>query len=124
MQITGYTLEFEKNKYIIYIYIYILFRRNYCTWDLLLWLSPRFPRSPATFAGLTLSICYYRPQRSCGQGNVFTGVCDSVHGREVSASVHVGIPDPPGSRHAPRADPPPGADTPPPPKKQAPAYGQ
>ena len=23
---------------------------------------------------------FYRPQRSCGQGNVFTAVCDSVHG--------------------------------------------
>ena len=29
-----------------------------------------------------------------GQGNVFTGVCDSVH-RGVSASVHAGIPPPP-----------------------------
>ena len=37
---------------------------------------------------------FYRPQRSCGQGNVFTGVCLSTGGR-VSASVHVGIPDPP-----------------------------
>ena len=33
-----------------------------------------------------------------GKGNVFTGVCDSVHGGGVSASVHVGIPPPPGSR--------------------------
>ena len=24
-------------------------------------------------------LSYYRPQRSCGQGNVFTAVCDSVH---------------------------------------------
>ena len=23
---------------------------------------------------------YYRPQRSCGQGNIFTPVCHSVHG--------------------------------------------
>ena len=38
------------------------------------------------------------------QGNVFTGVCDSVH-RGVSASMHAGIP-PPRIRH------PPGADTP------------
>ena len=32
-------------------------------------------------ANTTLFICLncYRPQRSCGQGNVFTGVCDSVH---------------------------------------------
>ena len=45
-----------------------------------------------------------------GQGNVFTGVCDSVH-RGGPASVHDGIPPPqeqtpPGSRH------PPGAETP------------
>ena len=42
-----------------------------------------------------------------GQGNVFTGVCDSVHGRGVwgSASVDAGIP-PPRSRHPQRADPP------------------
>ena len=57
-----------------------------------------------------------------GQGNVFTGVCDSVHRGGVSASVHAGIPPPrsrhPPSRHPPRADTPPktrpplGADTP------------
>ena len=36
-----------------------------------------------------------------GQGNVFTGVCDSVHsGGRVSASVHAGMP-PPQSRHPP-----------------------
>ena len=78
----------------------------------------------------TIKVYLRRPQRSCGQGNVFTGVCDSVHRGGVSASVHVGIPDPPqeqtplqeqtppGSRHTlhPGADPPsrnpPGADTP------------
>ena len=42
-----------------------------------------------------------------GQGNVFTGVCDSVH-RGVSASVHAGIPTPP------RKQTPLGPDTPPP----------
>ena len=52
----------------------------------------------------------YRPQRSCGQGYVFTRVCDSVH-RGVSASVHAGIPPlwgqtPPGSRHPPEQTPP------------------
>ena len=53
---------------------------------------------------------YYRPQRSCGQGNVFTGVCLSTGGR-VSASVHAGMPDPP---------PPDQADTPPGPGRQPP----
>ena len=49
----------------------------------------------------------YRPQRSCGQGNVFTGVCLSTGGR-VSASVHAGMADPPrpGTHHPPGADPP------------------
>ena len=59
--------------------------------------------------GATAKANFYRPQRSCGQGNVFTGVCDSVN-RGVSASVHAGIPPPPqeggtplGRRH-PRKD--------------------
>ena len=52
---------------------------------------------------------FYRPQRSCGQGNVFTGVCLSTGGR-VSASVHAGMPDPPpGTRQTPPRD---QADTP------------
>ena len=42
----------------------------------------------------------YRPQRSCGQGNVFTGVCLSTGGR-VSASVHAGMPYPPGTGQSP-----------------------
>ena len=45
-------------------------------------------------------IHYYRPQRSCGQGNVFTGVCLSTGGR-VSASVHAGMPYPPRTRQTP-----------------------
>ena len=59
----------------------------------------------------------YRPQRSCGQGNIFTPVCHSVHRGGVSASVHAGIPHPPSrhpleqtppqSRHPPRVDTPP-----------------
>ena len=62
-----------------------------------------------------------------GQGNVFTGVCLSTGG---SASVHAGMPDPPGpgtpppgSRPPPGADPPPrsrpssGPGTPPPPRE-------
>ena len=54
--------------------------------------------------------CYYRPQRSCGQGNIFTLVCHSVH-RGVSASVHAGIPHPPGA-DTPWEQTPPGAVTP------------
>ena len=51
-------------------------------------------------------VFHYRPQRSCGQGNIFTPVCHSVHRGEGSASVHAGIPTP-RSRHSPRADTPP-----------------
>ena len=37
---------------------------------------------PAGFLEIMLFVksCYYRPQRSCGQGYVFTRVCDSAHG--------------------------------------------
>ena len=44
----------------------------------------------------------YRPQRSCGQGNIFAPVCHSVHrGEGVSASVHAGIPPPPQDQTPP-----------------------
>ena len=84
-----------------------------------------------------------------GQGNVFTGVCDSVHGGGGLPQCMLGYhlppgPDPPGSRHPtppgtrpsweqthpPGADTPhtprsrhPGADTPPPPE-QTPSSNQ
>ena len=41
-----------------------------------------------------IELDHYRPQRSCGQANIFTPVCHSVH-RGGSASVHAGIPPPP-----------------------------
>ena len=69
-------------------------------------------------------IYIYRPQRSC-EGYVFTRVCHSVHGGEVSASVHAGILPPPEDQAPPSRDQtpaqdqappweqaPPGADTP------------
>ena len=53
---------------------------------------------------------FYRPQRSCGQGYVFTRVCDSVNRGGLRRT-------PPGTRQTPRqGEPPPG-------KKTA-AYGQ
>ena len=81
------------------------------------------------------NLYYYRPQRSCGQGNIFTPVCHSFCSQGGgSASVHAGMPPPPrppgaapleqtppGSRpppeQTPRPDPPdqtppPGADPP------------
>ena len=49
---------------------------------------------------------YYRPQRSCGQGNIFAPVCHSVHGGGVSVEQTPQSRPPSGSRHTPRADPP------------------
>ena len=51
---------------------------------------------------------YYRPQRSCGQGNIFTPVCHSVHRGGVCLSYQT-----PPSRHPPGADTPPREQTPP-----------
>ena len=51
---------------------------------------------------------YYRPQRSCGQGNIFTPVCHSFCSRGGSASVHAGIPPPLDQADLPRPGRPPG----------------
>ena len=76
---------------------------------------------------------FYRPQRSCGQGYVFTRVCDSVH-RGVSGepppgprrtppdqSDPPGMENPPGARQTPPVPrrTPPTRQTPPPPWDQA-----
>ena len=65
---------------------------------------------------------YYRPQRSCGQGNIFAPVCHSVHEGGCLPQCMLGYShgaDTPGSRNPLGADtppreqtPPPGADTP------------
>ena len=72
---------------------------------------------------------YYRPQRSCGQGNIFAPVCHSIHrGGVCSRGVFVVSQTPPrsrhplgadapeqtlpGSRHPPEQIPPPRADPP------------
>ena len=56
---------------------------------------------------------FYRPKRSCGQGNIFAPVCHSVH-RGVFATVHAGIPPPAPWEQTPPQEqtPPSGADTP------------
>ena len=70
----------------------------------------------------------YRPQQSCGQGNVFTRVCHSVHRGwvGVSASVHAPLgADTPWSPWEQTL--PPGADTPPeqtPPQEQTPPWSR
>ena len=58
------------------------------------------PRNPSQHDCSIWQI-YYRPRRSCGQGNVFTGVCLSTGGR-VPASVHAGMPEPPQTRQTPQ----------------------
>ena len=57
-------------------------------------------------------LCYYRPQRSCGQDYVFTRVCDSVNGGGgwVSASM-LGY-HPPPEQTSPLEQTPSAADTP------------
>ena len=59
-----------------------------------------------------LHICafsvYYRPQRSCGQGYVFTRVCDSVHRGGGSGQGEL----------------PPGRENPPPPQDQTPPWSR
>ena len=90
-----------------------------------------------TFVGTT----NYRPQRSCGQGNIFAPVCHYVHRGEgvVSHKVLRQRQNPlPRQGTPPQSRPPPGPDThppepdttpptrhspPPPPGKQTPAYG-
>ena len=66
---------------------------------------------------------FYRPQRSCGQGNVFTGVCLSTRGEGVCLSACWDAIPPSGpGRPPPRMEnTPPGWRTPP--GKQTPAYG-
>ena len=69
----------------------------------------------------------YRPQRSCGQGNIFTPVCHSFcsqGGGCLSACWDTTPPaaDPHQSRHPPEQTPP-QEQTPPPPPEQTPAYG-
>ena len=65
---------------------------------------------------LLCSLNFYRPQRSCGQGYVFTRVCDSVHrgggspGRENPPQLED---HPPGTRHTPTPNPPGPGRTPP-----------
>ena len=57
------------------------------------------------------SMDIYRPQRSCGQGNVFTGVCHSLcsQGEGVCLSACWDTTSPPGpGRHPLRSDTPPG----------------
>ena len=71
-------------------------------------------------ASFFLGTHFYRPQRSCGQGYVFTRVCDSVHGGVSTTPPGPGRPprdqtDPPWTRQTP----PPGTRQTPPPRDQA-----
>ena len=66
-------------------------------------------------------VYYYRPQRSCGQGNVFTAVCDSVHrGGLWQGEPPTGRENPP----PPSKETTPAGRTPPPPSKETPLAGR
>ena len=78
------------------------------------------------------SFSYYRPQRSCGQGYVFTRVCDSVHrGGSPGTPPQARQGDPPGRETPPagrtppldQADPP-GWENPPGPGRHPPGPGR
>ena len=61
-----------------------------------------------------LPLHYYQPQRSCGQGNIFTPVCHSVHrGGRVWGR-------PPRGADTPLGQTPPRSDTPPPQRSDSP----
>ena len=62
-------------------------------------------RMPYTFS------LHYRPQRSCGQGNIFTPVCHSVHRGGALPQCMLGY------QHPPDHTPPPPEQTPPPPRE-------
>ena len=64
---------------------------------------------------------FYRPQRSCGQGYVFTCVCDSVHGGVSGQGdpPHRTRENPPRSRETPRT-----RQTPPRPGRHPPDQGE
>ena len=64
-----------------------------------------------------LSCPSYRPQRSCGQGNIFTPVCHSVHGGACLRQT------PPREQTPPRKQIPPGQAHPPPPRQAHPQAG-
>ena len=71
---------------------------------------------------------YYRPQRSCGQGYVFTRVCDSVHGGFSGEPPHQDqVREPPVTRQTPprpRRTPRDQGEPPPPWTRQTPPWDQ
>ena len=82
---------------------------------------------------IRIQLHLYRPQRSCGQGYVFTRVCDSVHkgggspGRENPPPRQGRTPPPHRTRETPRAgrtpldqETPPGRENPPPTRQNPP----
>ena len=111
--------------------------RDECDWDQCPWLSsgydalldserlgfdPHFRQRTFSDRVTYSTHCYsnYRPQWSCGQSNIFTPVCHSVH-RGVLPQCMLGYPpeqtpprgpDQPPRTRCPKAQPP-GADTPP-----------
>ena len=69
-----------------------------------LWVDPSPGKSWILHWSEYFKVLYhYRPQRSCGQGNIFTPVCHSVHRGGVLPQCMLGYQPPlSGSRHPPR----------------------
>ena len=63
-------------------------------------------RRPPCFSKMYPKSNCYRPQRSCGQGNVFTAVCDSVHRGGLQQGEPPGKENPPGRRTPWEGEPP------------------
>ena len=59
-----------------------------------------------------LARTHYRPQRSCGQGNIFAPVCHSVH-RGLGGVWYLSMYRPPPEQTPPRSRQPPGSRPPP-----------
>ena len=78
---------------------------EYCA-KLRLWVAKQLSMS-VLLVLISEDVYFYRPQRSCGQGYVFTRVCDSVH-RGGSPGRH-----PPDQGEPPNQADPPGRDNPP-----------
>ena len=81
---------------------------------------PRIQSTSSRYASYwNAFLFYYQPQRSCGQGNVFTGVCLSTGGGCLSQCM---LGSPPWTRQTPpdQADPPRTRQTTPPGTRQTP----
>ena len=68
----------DQTGVISYSYLLLVFNL-WCASNHRLVMHPGLPRWGTPTPEVRAPIYYYRPQRSCGQGYVFTCICDSVH---------------------------------------------